>query len=168
METVVLVIHLLICIGLVAVVMLQRSEGGALGIGGGGGSLISGRGAANALVRTTMVLAGVFIVTSLTLTRISTERAKAPDAIERELENRDGLTATPAAPAVDPLAPATQAAPGLTPAAPVETSPLAPPAALPSMPATSPPQSPTSPAGEATPPASAGGAAPGSTPPTPP
>jgi len=64
MENVILVVHILACIGLIGVVLLQRSEGGGLGIGGGGGGggggLMSGRGAASALTRTTMILAAVF------------------------------------------------------------------------------------------------------------
>ena len=69
MTTVVLIIHIFICIGLVTVVLLQRSEGGALGIGGGGpGGLISSRGAANALTRMTGVLGASFFVTSIILT----------------------------------------------------------------------------------------------------
>jgi preprotein translocase subunit SecG len=69
MTTVVLVVHLLIAVTLIGVVLLQRSEGGALGIGGGGaGSLFTSRGAANVLTRTTAILAVAFFVTSVTLT----------------------------------------------------------------------------------------------------
>ncbi|MCA8906881.1 MAG: preprotein translocase subunit SecG [Rhodospirillaceae bacterium] len=69
MEQIVLVLHLMIAIALVGVVLLQRSEGGGLGIGGGGagGPLMSVRGAANLLTRTTAILAACFVVTSLTL-----------------------------------------------------------------------------------------------------
>jgi preprotein translocase subunit SecG len=69
MTEVILVIHLLICIALIGCVLLQRSEGGALGIGGGGGggSLFSSRGVGNALTRTTAILAVAFFVTSITL-----------------------------------------------------------------------------------------------------
>jgi len=70
METVILVIHLMVVVALIAVVLLQRSEGGALGIGGGGGSgggFMSARGAANALTRTTAILAATFFATSITL-----------------------------------------------------------------------------------------------------
>lgn len=69
METVLLVIHLLIAIALVGVVLVQRSEGGALGIGGGGagGGMMSARGAANLLTRTTAILAALFMVSSLAL-----------------------------------------------------------------------------------------------------
>jgi len=67
METILIVIHLMIVIALVAVVMLQRSEGGALGIGGGGG-FMTGRGQANALTRATAWLGAAFFLTSIVLT----------------------------------------------------------------------------------------------------
>ncbi len=72
MTTVLLVAHLLIAIALVAVVLLQRSEGGALGIGGGGGGgFLTARGTANLLTRTTAILAVLFILTSMTLARLA-------------------------------------------------------------------------------------------------
>lgn len=67
MQTVLIVVHLMIVIALVAVVLLQRSEGGALGVGGGSG-FMTGRGQANVLTRATGILAGLFFLTSLTLT----------------------------------------------------------------------------------------------------
>ncbi len=78
MEVIVLIIHLLVCVCLIGLVLLQRSEGGALGIGGGGsGSLMSGRGAGDALARMTSVAGGFFLVTSITLTMISGAGASA-------------------------------------------------------------------------------------------
>ncbi len=73
MITIILVIHLLIAAGLVGVVLLQRSEGGALGIGGGGGmsGFLTGRSTANLLTRTTAILATLFILTSLVLAKLS-------------------------------------------------------------------------------------------------
>jgi preprotein translocase subunit SecG len=69
MATILLVIHLLIAIALVATILLQRSEGGALGIGGGGGGgLVSNRGAGNLLTRASAILAGLFFLTSISLT----------------------------------------------------------------------------------------------------
>ena len=68
MANVVLIVHLVLAIFLIAVVLLQRSEGGALGIGGGGGGLVSARGAATALSKVTWMLAIGFICTSITLT----------------------------------------------------------------------------------------------------
>ena len=77
METVLLTIHALVTFALITVVMLQRSEGGALGIGGGsgaGGGMFTARGAANALTRMTTVLGAAFIVTSLALAVVSNEK----------------------------------------------------------------------------------------------
>lgn len=78
METLILVVHLIIALALIGVVLLQRSEGGALGIGGGGGggggSLFTARGAGNALTRTTAYLAVAFFCTSIALTVIATQR----------------------------------------------------------------------------------------------
>lgn len=72
METIVLVIHLLLALALVGVILMQRSEGGALGMGGGGGGgggggFMTGRAAADALTRTTAILAACFIATSIIL-----------------------------------------------------------------------------------------------------
>src|SRR5712691_10601882 len=66
MQTVIIVIHLFVVLALIGVVLLQKSEGGALGMGGGGGFL-SSRGSANVLTRTTAILAGAFFLTSLVL-----------------------------------------------------------------------------------------------------
>ncbi len=65
MQSVLIVIHILIVIALVAVVLLQRSEGGALGSGGSTSSFMTGRGQANALSRATAILATMFFATSL-------------------------------------------------------------------------------------------------------
>jgi len=68
METVVLVIHLLIALALVGVVLIQRSEGGGLGLGGGTmGGFMTARGSANLLTRATAILAAAFFCTSLIL-----------------------------------------------------------------------------------------------------
>ena len=94
---------------LVAVVLLQKSEGGALGIGGGGGGgggLLSGRGTANLLTRATAVLAAAFFTTSIMLT-ILAQRAIAPSSIF----DRPSAAGTPAA--------GTDGKPAETPAAPV-------------------------------------------------
>jgi preprotein translocase subunit SecG len=66
MQTLVIVIHLMIVSAMVGVVLLQRSEGGGLGMGSGGGFLTS-RGTANVLTRTTAILAAMFFGTSLLL-----------------------------------------------------------------------------------------------------
>src|SRR6266481_2145334 len=68
MIQVVLVIHLMVAVALVGVVLMQKSEGGALGIGGGGMSnFMTGRGTANVLTRATAILAACFMLTSLVL-----------------------------------------------------------------------------------------------------
>ena len=64
MQSVLIVIHLLVVIALVGVVLLQRSEGGALGTGGGGG-FMTGRGQANALSRATAILGALFFASAL-------------------------------------------------------------------------------------------------------
>jgi preprotein translocase subunit SecG len=67
METVIIVIHLMVIVALVAVVMLQRSDGGALGIGGSSGFMTT-RGQGNVLTRSTAILAAAFFATSIALT----------------------------------------------------------------------------------------------------
>ena len=69
MTTVLLIVHLFVTLALIGVVLIQRSEGGGLGIGSsqGMGSFMSGRGTANLLTRTTAILAGAFFALSLTL-----------------------------------------------------------------------------------------------------
>lgn len=76
-EAILLVVHLIIAVALIGVVLLQRSEGGALGIGGGGGggSLFTARGVGNTLTRATAYLALAFFITSIALTYISTHRS---------------------------------------------------------------------------------------------
>jgi preprotein translocase subunit SecG len=81
MENVVLVIHLLLALGLIGVVLLQRSEGGGLGLGGGGGA-ITGRSATTALGKVTWGLAVAFIVTSLALTIIARQNAATASVID--------------------------------------------------------------------------------------
>jgi preprotein translocase subunit SecG len=70
MTTVIIVIHLMVVLTLIAVVLLQKSEGGGLGIGSTGGFL-SSRGTANVLTRTTAYLALTFFATSLALSWIA-------------------------------------------------------------------------------------------------
>ena len=70
MQAILIVVELLVAVALIVTVLLQRSEGGALGMGGGGsgiGGLFSPRGAADTLTRTTTILAALFFVTCLGL-----------------------------------------------------------------------------------------------------
>ena len=96
---VLLVIHLLIALALVGVILLQRSEGGALGIGGGGG-VMSGRAAGNLLTRTTAILATGFFVTSLALALISNSRGQPASIMDQPAPAAPEAPAAPAAPAV--------------------------------------------------------------------
>lgn len=82
METVLIVIHLMIVLALVGVVLVQRSEGGGLGIGGGSG-FMTARGAANALTRATAILAAAFFVTSLSLSILARYGSKPTDILDR-------------------------------------------------------------------------------------
>jgi preprotein translocase subunit SecG len=105
MTTILLIIHLLIALALVGVILLQRSEGGALGMGGGGfGGLMTGRASANLLTRTTAVLAAGFITTSLLLAIVASY-TRAPSSI------LDQPAATEPAPAPEPATPAEPSAP---------------------------------------------------------
>lgn len=102
--TFILVIHTIIALALVGVILIQRSEGGGLGIGGGGGpaGLMTARGAANLLTRATTILATLFVVTSIVLavlagvsrkpTQIDTTLAKAAPASEAPVQ---GLPVSP-------------------------------------------------------------------------
>ncbi len=105
MTTVILVIHLLLAIALVGSILIQRSEGGGLGMGGGGGGMggfMTGRAAANMLTRVTAVLAACFIATSLTLAIMAGGgRAKQGSIVDRPASTEQ--PAKPAGPAV-PLA----------------------------------------------------------------
>ncbi len=83
METVFIVIHLMVIVAMVALVLLQRSEGGALGIGGGGGFMTS-RGQGNILTRSTAILAVAFFATSIVLSVLAQLNAP-PSAILDEV-----------------------------------------------------------------------------------
>ncbi len=101
MELVVLVIHLILAVALVGVILLQQSEGGALGIGGGsGGGLFSARGAANLLTRTTAVLAALFLATSIALAILAKERSRGSSVLDQAPQSE-----APASPASSPKAP---------------------------------------------------------------
>ena len=131
MQAVLIVIHLLVAMALIFVILLQRSEGGALGMGGGGsglGGLFSPRGAANTLTRTTIILGVLFFVTSMSLTLLTLGTRQpassllpgqtapanptAPPTLPSALPPTLPSTPAPAA----PVAPAPPAAPGVPPA----------------------------------------------------
>lgn len=103
MTTIILTIHLFLAVALVIAVLMQRSEGGALGIGGGGGGgFMTGRSQANLLTRATTILAAAFMATSLLLA-ILASHARAPTSVLDK-----GVAPAPTAPA----APAPSKEPG--------------------------------------------------------
>jgi preprotein translocase subunit SecG len=113
MTTVLLMIHIMVALALVGVVLLQRSEGGALGIGGGGGGFMTGRSASNALTKTTAVLAGCFFATSLLLSILAGQHGGPPSILSPVGQGGGGLAPLqmPAAPA--PAAPSAPSAPSV-------------------------------------------------------
>ena len=98
MQTVILVIHLLLALGLIAVILVQRSEGGGLGIGGnsggggGGFGVMSSRGAANLLTRTTAILAGAFMITSIILALQSNTHTQPASILDQAPEPAPAVT----------------------------------------------------------------------------
>lgn len=112
------VVQALVAAALVGVILVQKSEGGGLGVGGGSPSgLMSARGAANFLTRATATLAGLFVVLSIILAAMAVDQTTGRD-IDTSLQ-RTSAPAAPAQPA-DPLAgsanPAAPAAGGAAPA----------------------------------------------------
>jgi preprotein translocase subunit SecG len=111
LNTVLLIIHLFVTIALIGVVLIQRSEGGGLGIGSsqGMGSFMSGRGTANLLTRTTAILAVIFMGLSLTLALLNRGAGGPTRSI---LDTAPpAQTSTPAPAPAPPSAPAGPSAP---------------------------------------------------------
>jgi preprotein translocase subunit SecG len=158
METVLIVVHLMIVLALVGVVLMQRSEGGGLGIGGGSG-FMTARGAANALTRATAILAAVFFATSLLLSILARYGEKPIDILDRApATQQDGKGILDQLPGATPPAstPAKDAAP--TPPSGNDASSNAPAAApstegtnAPAMAPAAPSMAPSAPAAPATP-----------------
>lgn len=94
---VLLAINIVVCLGLIGVVLLQRSEGGALGMGGGNSGFMTARGAGDLLTRLTWILFSVFLLISLTLT-ILTGRANTGGSVADQVKGLDAksLNAAPA------------------------------------------------------------------------
>lgn len=102
MATLLLIIHLFVTLALIGVVLLQRSEGGGLGVGSsqGMGSFMTGRGTANLLTRTTAILGTMFFVLSISLALIN-RGGSGPRSI-LESPPPASAPAAPAAPAAPP------------------------------------------------------------------
>ena len=103
MNTVLLIIHLFVTLALIGVVLIQRSEGGGLGIGTsqGMGSFMSGRGTANLLTRATAILATAFMALSLSLALLN----RGTMGTSRSILDTTPGPALPAAPPPKPSAP---------------------------------------------------------------
>ena len=102
MATVLLVIHLMIAAALVGVVLLQKSEGGALGMGGGGGGFMTGRGTANLLTRITAMLAAGFFTTSILLSILARHSAPAGSVFDATNPSDKPAAGAPATPGEAP------------------------------------------------------------------
>ena len=98
MQTVIIVIHLMIVVVMIGAVLLQKSEGGGLGMGGGAG-FMSSRGTANLLTRTTAVLAAGFFLTSLLMSWLASLDRKPTSIIgSQPASQSQPAGATPVAP----------------------------------------------------------------------
>lgn len=119
MIAVLLVLHLLVTLTLIGTVLIQRSEGGGLGIGSsqGMGSFMSGRGTANLLTRTTAILAGIFMALSLALAVLNRgSSGRQHDILGVPVTAAPGAPLPGSAlPARPPVAPPTVPAPGTPP-----------------------------------------------------
>jgi len=89
MENFVLIINVILAVLLIIVVLLQKSEGGALGLGASQDSYISSRSAGSFLTKTTAVLATLFIITSISLTIMSKEEFSSTSVLEKIEEDED-------------------------------------------------------------------------------
>ena len=89
MENIILVLNIILAVLLVAIILLQKSEGGALGIGVSQDSFISSRSAGGFLTKATAVIATLFIITSISLTIISKEEFSGSSVLEKIEEKED-------------------------------------------------------------------------------
>jgi preprotein translocase subunit SecG len=102
-----LAVHVLLAIALIGIVLLQRSEGGGLGIGGGMSGFMTGRSSANLLTRVTAALAALFFATSLVLAILASTPSRAPSFFD---STAPAPTTAPQAPAAAPATPTPQPA----------------------------------------------------------
>ena len=89
MENFILAINIILAIILVGVILLQKSEGGALGLGASQESFISSRSAGNFLTKTTAIIATLFIITSISLTVMSKKEFSGTSVLEKIEEKQD-------------------------------------------------------------------------------
>lgn len=126
MYTFLLIVQTVIATALVATILMQRSEGGGLGVGGSSSGFMTARGAADFLTRTTAVLAGIFVTLSIVLAAIAGV-AREPTRVDTSLVNQAAPAApvTPVGTGLPPLAPGT-AQPAQTPPAGNDAAPAVP------------------------------------------
>lgn len=115
MENIVLTIHLIISLCLIGIVLIQRSEGGGLGIGGGGGGAASGRPGVTALGKLTWVFGIAFVITSITLTVLATQGSGGSSVLDGDGLLPPASTEEGAIPSGDVLLPPTTGDAPLTP-----------------------------------------------------
>ena len=89
MENILLIINVILAIVLVVLVLLQKSEGGALGLGASQESYVTSRSAGNFLTKTTAILATLFIITSVLLTIMSNKQITSTSVLEKVEEKQD-------------------------------------------------------------------------------
>ena len=89
MENFILILNVILAILLIAVILLQRSEGGALGLGVSQDSFVSSRSASSFLTKSTAIIATLFIITSISLTVISKEEFSSTSVLEKVEEEND-------------------------------------------------------------------------------
>ena len=89
MENFILVLNIILAIILVIIILLQKSEGGALGIGASQESFISSRSAGNLLTKATAIIATLFIITSISLTIMAQKEISTSSVLERVEEKQD-------------------------------------------------------------------------------
>ena len=89
MENFVLILNIILAILLIVVVLIQKSEGGALGLGVSQDSYISSRSAGSFLTKTTAIIAALFIITSISLTIMSKEEFSTTSVLEKIEEDED-------------------------------------------------------------------------------
>jgi preprotein translocase subunit SecG len=112
MERIVLVIHLMLAASLIGVVLMQKSEGGALGIGGGGmGNFMTGRGTANVLTRATAILAACFMLTSLVLVILPQLGSRKPSILPIATPTQQAPASSTSQAPAKPATPATPSVP---------------------------------------------------------
>ena len=89
MENIILALNIFLAILLVAIILLQKSEGGALGLGASQDSFISSRSASSVLTKATAIIATLFIITSISLTVISKDEFSSSSVLEKIEEKED-------------------------------------------------------------------------------